>query len=203
MDIIPFMNSFDKLASVYNLIRGNTKGEYKLIKRSIQLRKNQRVLDVGGGTGLIAAQLANEVKEVVVLDVSKKMLDKIKDTRIKKKIGFAQRIPFKKEDFDLVCLVDAFHHFTNGHPKEEWKEQLEICSKEILRVLKKDGQLVIVEFNPQTFIGGLIQFLENKIMHFGSQFYQPNQLRELFESNCNLEIFNSKSYCYALKITKK
>ena len=197
------MNSFDKLAWVYNLVRGNTQREYKLIKQSVQLRKNQRVLDIGGGTGLIATQLANDVKEVVVLDASSKMLDRIKDRRIKKVVGFVQKIPFKTEEFDVVCLVDAFHHFTNGCPKREWDKLIGRSVSEILRVLKKDGQLVMVEFNPQTFIGRLIKFLENKIMGFGSQFYQPNDLKKLFESDCNIEVFNSKSFCYALTITKK
>ncbi len=73
---------------------------------------------------------------------------------------------------------------------------------QLLRVLKKNGQLLIVEFNPNTVIGSLIEFFENNIIRFGSLFYAPSELQKLF-SHCRVEIFNSGSFCYVVKIMRK
>lgn len=169
--------------------------------RAGKFKKTDKILEVGGGTGAVAAHFVADVKEVTVLDPSTKMLEKIKDSRIRKQLGACQKIPFKNETFDVVYVVDALHHFTNGYKKENWNYQMDVCTKELLRVLKKNGQLLIVEFNPGTFIGKLIAFFENKIMRFGSLFFTPSELQNLF-SEYHVEIFNSDGFCYVVKVSK-
>lgn len=196
------MPSFDSFAGVYHFLRKNGAKEYQLLTHAGKFKKTDKILEVGGGTGAVAVYFAEKVKEVTILDPSRKMLEKVKDPHIKKKVGACQKIPFKNETFDVVYVVDALHHFTNGHKKENWGQQMNMCTKELLRVLKKNGQLLIVEFNPDTFIGKLIAFFENKLVGFGSLFYAPSELQKLF-SHCRVEIFNSSSFCYVVKVSKK
>ena len=195
------MNSFDNLAGLFHLLRSGER-EYLLLKEVGSFKKTDKILDVGGGTGAVAIQLAPFVKEITVLDPSKNMLAKIKNPTLKKKVGSAQKIPFANNSFDVVYVVDALHHFTNGHLKHKWEAQMNICTKELLRVLKKNGQLLIVEFNPATFVGKCIAFLENKIIGFGSSFYSPSQINNFFSKE-KVEVFHSDKFCYVAKIRKK
>ena len=109
---------------------------YRSIKKSCGPNKEDIVLDVGGGTGIIAKMLINEVKEITVLDQSKNMLSKIHSDKIKKVLGSAENLNFKDKSFDLIYLVDSFHHFTNGYNKEEYNKVIDKCIKELLRTLK-------------------------------------------------------------------
>ncbi|MEK6922162.1 MAG: class I SAM-dependent methyltransferase [Nanoarchaeota archaeon] len=195
--------NFDKCAGMYHFLRRNGVKEYTLLKQAGKFKKTDRILEVGGGTGAVAGHFAPEVKEVTVLDPSTKMLEKIKDPCIRKKIGSCQKIPFKNETFDVVYVVDALHHFTNGYEKKDWSQQMNICAKELLRVLKKNGQLLIVEFNPDTLVGKLIAFFENGIVGFGSLFFTPTALQKLFSTQANIKVFYSESFCYVIKIVKK
>ena len=71
---------FDKIAWLYPIIgflRIKNKF-YKNIKKFTN--PDSIVLDVGGGTGIIAELLVNDIKEITILDPSKNMLKKIKST---------------------------------------------------------------------------------------------------------------------------
>ncbi len=195
--------SFDAIAEIYHFLRKDGAKEYQLLIQTGRFREKDKILEVGGGTGVVATHFVDKVKEVRVLDPSTKMLEKIKNPSIKKKVGRCQKIPFEDETFDIVYVVDALHHFTNSYPKEEWKQQMNICTKELLRVLKKNGQLLIVEFNPDTLMGRLIKFFENKIMCFGSSFYTPELLEALFSKENSVDVFYPRKFCYIVKIMKR
>ncbi len=198
---------FNKYTFGYNtffkLIR-NDKLHYFKIKSLSGINESALVLDVGGGTGLIAELFVDDCKQVTILDPSEKMLSKVKSEKIVKIVGDAQKIPFGNETFDLVYCVDAFHHFTNGLQKEEYDLALEKSIKEMLRVLKKRGSLVIVEINIEKYSGKFVAFLENKLMRWGSRFFSKEELKSLFEKqNCKVEIQDLDYLSYATKIIKK
>lgn len=198
---------FNKYTFGYNaffkLIR-NTKLHYSRIKSLSGINESALVLDVGGGTGLIAELFVDDCKKVTVIGPSEKMLSKIKSSKMIKIVGDAQKIPFRNETFDLVYCVDAMHHFTNGSKKEEIDFVIDKSIKEMLRVLKKCGSLIVVEFDIERFWGKLFVFLENFIMHWGSRFFTKSELKTLFEKqNCKVEISDLDYLCYAAKITKK
>lgn len=199
-------NPFDKLAGVYNcVIRffANPRKYSELIRDLAKVKPTYVVLDVGGGTGLVAQYLCEDVEELTVLDPSSKMLSKIKSDKIKKVIGSAQDIKFKDCAFDIVYCVDSFHHFTNGSDPKNWNKTIKQCIKELLRVLKINGKLIIIEFDPTTFRGGLIEILENKIMHWGSKFYSRKEFISLFkEYNTKVKILNLNGYGFIAQITK-
>ncbi|PIN74434.1 hypothetical protein COV20_00200 [Candidatus Woesearchaeota archaeon CG10_big_fil_rev_8_21_14_0_10_45_16] len=198
--------AFDRFAWIYDPIM-------KLMRRNRSLRKRIEssagfnaavsVLDVGGGTGLLIDSLADKVKEITILDPSRKMLSKNKNPKIKKIQGIVQKMPFRDEKFDIILCVDSFHHFTNGSQKRQWQETITNSLKELKRVLKRDGTLIIVEFDPLRLETKAIRFFENKILGLGSFFLKENDLREkLQENGFSSETRMMNRYTYLVKSKK-
>ena len=181
-------------------LTGKPKRYYQKIKSMSNV--NGSVLDVGGGSGLIAQYIVEDANRTVVLDPSKGMLKKIKSDKIERVHGVAQKIPFPNNSFDVVCCVDSFHHFTNGYKKEQYKATTKLCIKELLRVLKKDGALMIVEFDIEKSGGKLAKLFEDK-MRWGSNFYSKDQFKALFGKDVKVEIQEIDTICYIAKISKK
>jgi ubiquinone/menaquinone biosynthesis C-methylase UbiE len=198
---------FDGLAAYYNLLAGlilNPRKYAIAIRKFSNLKVNSRVLDLGGGTGLIGEKIVSHVSSLTILDPSKEMLKQVKGKEIKKTFGYAQKIPFDNHSFDMVYCCDSFHHFVNGVSENEHNRSIDSCIKEMLRVLDKSGEIVIIEFDPNKPLGKVVIFYENKWKKWGSKFYTCSELKKLFEShNCEVEIRDLDSYCYIAKIKRK
>ena len=241
-------NYFDNFAGLYNIFMklfGKAGATAKIIEKQSNINSNSKVLDVGGGTGLIANHLSAKVREIFVLDPSKNMLSKIKNPKTSRFVskasnldgfktkgfdsarefhsrhaqelnssrkvldigkiqGSAEKIPFKKEKFDLVYCVDSFHHFTNGQPQKKWQNIIHKCISELLRVLKKGGVLLIIDFDTSKFEGKIIKIFENNIMKWQSYFLNPLELKELFKKyNVKYNYKYINNYIYVVKIVNK
>ena len=108
---------------------------------------SKRILEVGCGTGTQACMLANEGFEVIGLDRSPSMIDR---ARCKAKQlhgseiifipGDAEFLPFPSNSFDGAVIQLALHEM-------DWIKYLGSL-KEILRVLKKNGLFIMVDFVP-------------------------------------------------------
>ncbi len=98
----------------YSLLGWSGRREFNLINKIASFEKSQRILDVGGGKGSLAKRLIDLVKEVVIIDPSKQMLEKVKNPKITGILGEANHLPFKNAEFDMIYAADAFHHFTNA-----------------------------------------------------------------------------------------
>ncbi len=72
-------------------------------------------------------------------------LDVIKYEKVDVVVENTKTLPFKDEEFDTITIIAAFNHIPKSHRKETLKE--------IRRVLKKDGTLVVTMINP--FVGWL------------------------------------------------
>lgn len=101
-----------------------------------------RFLDVGTGTGWIGIGISkyNRDAEVIGVDLSETMLkvatrnaavENVQNIKFRK--GDAKRLPFDDESFDSVFCHNMLHHIP---------EPVKMV-KEMMRVLKKDGTLVI------------------------------------------------------------
>ncbi|MCB0078472.1 MAG: class I SAM-dependent methyltransferase [Anaerolineales bacterium] len=94
------------------------------------------LLEVGGGTGRVAALLKGLAQTVIVSDISLPML---RHARQGHGLGAAQAsvlaLPHRDGSIDRILVVDAFHHFP----------QQERALHELLRVLHPEGRLVIQE----------------------------------------------------------
>ena len=158
------------------------------LKAEKLLNKNDKVLDLAGGTGRIGHLVSEFVGKVVVVDASKPMLKECKRKYgLDCRYGHAEKVDFPDNSFDKVLIVDAFHHF---------QDQSAVI-KEIKRILKPNGKVIIEEVNPRKIFGFLLMIAE-KIFAMGSSFYQPKDLEKLFLDNFNVKTNLVKNSFYYL-----
>jgi SAM-dependent methyltransferase len=94
-----------------------------------------RVLDLGAGTGKLTAQLVTRGLDVVAVEPSPAMLDRLAATLPDgaARVGYAEDIPAADADFDAVLVGQAWH-WVDPHR----------ASAEIARVLRPGGRLGLI-----------------------------------------------------------
>ena len=198
------MAVFDKIAWLYDpLVRLSSRSRTyaEKIKFVANLKKSDVVLDIGGGTGLIASFISDYVKKIIVLDPSKKMMAKSKSNKIEKVYGTVQGMKFKDSTFDVIYCVDSFHHFTNGHKEKNFDKVFHDSIKEMLRVLKNNGVLVIIDFDTEKFRGKMMNLFEKWFFRGDSKFNSRDELSNLFDDfKVRVEFFDLDNSCYIAKI---
>jgi SAM-dependent methyltransferase len=95
----------------------------------------RRVLEVGGGPGELSARIADELGcDVVMVDVSPRMVELARERDVNAIVGDVQELPFPDASFD--CAVAAWMLFHVG--------DLDRGLRELARVLRPGGRLVAV-----------------------------------------------------------
>jgi SAM-dependent methyltransferase len=93
----------------------------------------RRVLEVGGGPGELATRIEREVgAEVVMVDVSPRMVEIARERGVDARVGDVQDLAFADGDFDCVVAAWMLFHVPD----------LSRGLDEIARVLRTDGRLV-------------------------------------------------------------
>lgn len=144
---------FTSVANKYDIMNDlMSLGIHRLWKRfAIELssvRKEQRVLDLAGGTGDLARLFSNIVGingEVILADINESMIkigrDKLTNIgnieNIKFVQGDAQFLPFQEDYFDCVSIGFGLRNVTDKT----------LALKSIYNVLKPGGRLIILEFS--------------------------------------------------------
>jgi len=147
---------FDSVASRYDIMNDlMSLGIHRLWKRyTIELagvRRGQRVLDLAGGTGDLAARFATIVGaqgEVVLTDINAAMLstgrDRLVDEGIAGNLYYAQvnaeKQPFPDRHFDCVTIGFGLRNVTHKQKALD----------EMLRVLRPGGRALVLEFSHPT-----------------------------------------------------
>ncbi|MFH1173772.1 MAG: methyltransferase domain-containing protein [archaeon] len=105
-----------------------------------RFNRQDNVLDVGTGTGVIAHAVAPHVKQVIGLDISQDMLDHSnwKDNKYFIK-GDIRNPVFYDGIFDKVTARMVFHHIL---------QDTHVAMNECFRVLRKGGLLILSEGVP-------------------------------------------------------
>lgn len=125
------MNYYDVISNSYNkLYAQEQKQKYNSIKDLIP--KTGKTLDLGCGTGIITKL----IKNCIGIDSSKKMLEKCdKDLEIYH--ADIIKLPFKDNSFDNIISLTVLQDIEN----------IKKAVKEIKRVLKINGKIVITVLN--------------------------------------------------------
>jgi len=184
---------FQLLAPIYDWLHFASVGRTVAALRVLNfLGHDKKVLDLGGGTGRLALRIKNMVGSLTVVDASTSMLKVCRRRGLDCHLGLAEQIPFQKNYFDSVVIVDAWHHFPEP----------ESALREISRVLKPGGRIFIEEVNPSSIFGWLLKSVEN-ILLMRSRFYHPADLSALMTRHFSaVEIVKSNPRFYYVIGTK-
>ncbi len=210
--------TFDSISSRYDLINNIISfGTHLRWKKDFinLLEFNGEVLDIATGTGDIAIMIKDEYPRTTVtgLDPSEGMLKvansrKGKRAKIRFVQGYCEKIPFPDSSFDFVTITFGIRNTVS----------VVRSVKEIGRVLKKGGQLLIMEHTKNESVHFVVKFLYKIYLHlfipfvgllFGKlseykylassieSFYTPKEVNNILERNgfkvesnigCNLNL---------------
>ena len=115
----------------------------------LQLPADSYIIDLGGNIGKFALQLKNETNTIVSLDIDRSIMtggDGQVLSGIEAIQGNILYLPFKDNSFDVVLARAILHHVPDN---------LDLAFKEIHRILKPGGQILIEEpggLNPIAYI---------------------------------------------------
>lgn len=151
--------SFDKTAMLYNFVEKHIWEDYSsacfIINEYLTLEPEEKIIDVGGGTGLIGKVLRSKKQndDIMVIDLSRSMLQKVKDPTLSVVQGDVTAFPLKDETFTLAILVNTVHHI--------YETKQRVALREVFRILKKQGRIFIIEIcHPNTFLSNLFIKIE-------------------------------------------
>lgn len=142
------MSHFDDVADVYDETLPAHVVEHYLAKRTRFVLSAcpppARVLDVGCGTGALAARLTACGYEVTGLDPSAGMLNQLhaRAPGIKAVRGSAARMPFGDGEFDLSLSVATMHHIADA-------AAVRSALTEMVRVVRPGGRVIVWDHNPR------------------------------------------------------
>lgn len=154
----------------------------ELIVRSSEAGPVDTVLDVGCGPGLLACAFAREVRHVTGIDLTPAMLEQARKTAQEQQLtnvswqqGDVMQLPYPSAHFSIVSSRFVFHHL----------EQPLIVLKEMVRVCKPGGRIVVADMAPAPEKADALNAEERLRDPSHVRALPEEELRELF-ANANL-----------------
>ena len=132
------MDYYDEIAAGYEQLHGEEQlRKAKIILQNLEVRKTDKLLDVGCGT---ASYLSIFKCEKTGIDPSKELLKQAKIPTVQ---GKAEELPFPDSSFDIVISLTAIHH---ADPKKAVAEMFRVAKRDIvISVLKKASNFKEIE----------------------------------------------------------
>jgi SAM-dependent methyltransferase len=108
------------------------------LDRLLDLRGDERALDVGSGLGALAIALAPRVREVVSVDSDAALVERAREmapANVEALVGDAEHLPFGSFEFDLAGTLRTLHH----------TRRPELLVAELVRVTKPGGTILVLD----------------------------------------------------------
>jgi SAM-dependent methyltransferase len=139
---------FDTIAAEYDESLPAHVVEHYLRKRARFVRAHRpppaHGLDVGCGTGALAARLAADGYDMVGVDPSGGMLEVLRRRapQVRAKVASGTELPFDDGTFDLVYCVAVMHHIADPG-------DVRTTLGEMVRVARPGGRVLVWDHNPR------------------------------------------------------
>ncbi len=161
--------SNDTRFNIENIIKKRNLVQYFDEKIQSYLSDNFTILDYGCGPGTFLIKLSKLTKSKLFgvdissefIDQSKKNFDRYNIKNIEVHKVEPEKLPFEDKKFDIILVVDVIHHLDDIYKNV----------KEIKRVLKSGGKLIIYEpnkLNPLIWLTHLIDRNERGLLRVGT-----------------------------------
>ena len=160
---------FDAISPKYDLLNrlfslGIDQGWRRKVIRYVAKEPVEQLLDVATGTADLAILAAKKVKHVTGVDISEGMLEigrkKVAERKLSDRITLqhadSAALPFADASFDAITVAFGVRNF----------EDLERGIREMVRVLKPNGRLFVLEFSKphKAPMKQLVRFYFHRIM---------------------------------------
>ncbi|MBM3682191.1 MAG: demethylmenaquinone methyltransferase [Actinobacteria bacterium] len=139
---------FDRVAAKYDITNdvlafGLTHFWRKATANAVAAKKGEKILDLAAGTGTSSLAFAKSGATVIPCDFSLGMLQEgnKRSPQLNFSAGDALALPFAEETFDAVTISFGIRNVNN----------VDKALKEMLRVTKPGGRIVVCEFSSPTF----------------------------------------------------
>lgn len=144
------------------IVEINFRNQKKIIRQYFESGPDERVLDLGCGTGEFSPYFSKS--RYVGIDIDpKNIVYAKKHYKGDFRVADGRRLPFPNGSFEKVMVVGVFHHLST--------EDCQLVFKEVKRVLKKNGKILIMEdTKSDRFIVKFMQLVD-----------QGAYIRDLFE----------------------
>ncbi|MFA6437305.1 MAG: class I SAM-dependent methyltransferase [Candidatus Paceibacterota bacterium] len=132
-------NTWNNIAEKFELTRHRV---WDLEPLADYAKSGMKTLDLGCGNGRLYEILKNKEIEYTGVDISENLINiaRAKYPKIEFLVGDGIELPFRDYSFDIVYSVAVFHHL----PSKTLRVQF---LKEVKRVLKKDGKIILIVWN--------------------------------------------------------
>ena len=165
---------YDHIAKTYD--RRYQENDYSGVEAALTAfvgeHLDQRVLEVGCGTGYWLRSFGGAGIHVTGLDASAQMLAyaKTQAPRTALAQGSAERLPWASESFDRVFCVNAFHHF---------QDKIAFLI-EAMRVLRPGGLIMTVGLDPHVGVDQwyIYEYFDNVLEIDRGRYPAASQIRE-------------------------
>jgi len=139
------------------------------IRELLAVKTGARLLDVGGGTGALAAVLVGDGAKAVVLEPNprKVAFGRSRHPQVEYREGHAERMPFPDGTFDRAIAMLSFHHM----------EDPDRALREVQRVLRTSGRFLLEEFYPASAPGVLARRLFGRRHGGHHRAYESEELK--------------------------
>lgn len=173
LDALYYKNyvEFDKQSAGFEEEIDEKDGRYQVVFQNLQecKGKGKKVLDLGCGKGRYLRHLerAMPYHQYYAVDLSEKVMSYLEIPDIEKHQGSLTNIPYKNEMFDMVYTCEALEHAVD----------IPSAIREMARVTKKGGKIVVVDKN--------IQKLGVIMIEDWEQWFDENQLLDIMRGFCS------------------